>query len=225
MIKTTYKTFLKGLAAILPLAITIYLIYWLAMLFEDVFGAALQWALGDLYIPGMGVAVGLVIILCIGFALQAWIFRRLLTLTESVLDRVPLVRAVYGSVKEVIGYLSGAASGEAQQVVMVRIPNSEMRLVGLVTRDDFSDFPDEIGDEETVAVYLPWSYQVGGFTVYMPRTAIEPTQMSVEEGLRFALTAGVSKSPRRPEKVRGPADLAGTAPKETTGAASDKPGG
>ncbi len=74
----------------------------------------------------------------------------------------------------------------------MRLPHSEQKLLGLVTRQSFEDTPAGMGDEHSVAVYLPMSYQIGGFTLILPRDQIEPIDMSIEDGLRFALTAGVT---------------------------------
>ena len=60
-----------------------------------------------------------------------------------------------------------------------------------MTREDFSEFPD-IG-EEKLAVYFPMSYQLGGFTVIVPKSSARELKMTVEEALRFCVTAGVSK--------------------------------
>jgi uncharacterized membrane protein len=74
---------------------------------------------------------------------------------------------------------------------MVRYGDPPVRLLGLVTRSRV-DYGPRDADAELVAVFLPWSYQVGGFTVYVPRSSIEELDLSREAALRLALTAGVS---------------------------------
>jgi uncharacterized membrane protein len=66
-----------------------------------------------------------------------------------------------------------------------------MRLLGFITRSDFSDLPPGVGKEGEVAVYLPMSYQVGGYTILVPRSRVTAVDMSREEALRFLLTAGI----------------------------------
>ena len=78
------------------------------------------------------------------------------------------------------------------QVVAVTLPGN-MRLLGFVTRTEFEDVPGLARPDE-VAVYLPMSYQVGGFTVFMPRSAIAPVQMSREDAMKFILTAGLKNA-------------------------------
>ena len=66
---------------------------------------------------------------------------------------------------------------------MVTIGDDQTSLMGLMTRDDFSDLPEGIGDDETVAVYLPMSYQLGGFTVMVPKSKVRPVDMKVDQAM------------------------------------------
>ncbi len=75
---------------------------------------------------------------------------------------------------------------------MVAIGDENTRLMGLVTRESFDDLPEGIGDDQTVAVYLPMSYQLGGFTIMVPKDKIHPVDMTVDRAMQFLLTAGVS---------------------------------
>src|SRR5690606_26229927 len=78
----------------------------------------------------------------------------------------------------------------ASSVVLVTLQDG-VRMIGLVTRENLKTVADGAGEED-VAVFLPWSYQVGGITVYVPRSRLTPLDMTVEQGFRFAFTAGVS---------------------------------
>ena len=64
--------------------------------------------------------------------------------------------------------------------------------MGLVTRKQFADLREGIGEEGEVAVYFPMSYQIGGFTLIMPKDRIQPVDMTMDQAMRFALTAGVT---------------------------------
>ena len=186
-----YRVFLKGLLAVLPLAVTAYLVIWLATTFESLFQPLLTRLLPhDAYVPGMGVATGLAGVFAIGLMLQAWFMQRVWRWGEALLDRMPLVRPVYGALKQIVGYLSGDEQPHGS-AVMVKFGDPPIRLLGLVTRDDVDYAPQE-GDDELVAVFLPWSYQVGGFTVYVPSASIEKVNLPREDALRLAITAGVS---------------------------------
>ena len=92
-------------------------------------------------------------------------------------------------------FLSRSPRGaeEQRKAVMVSVGDG-LKLIGFVTRQAFRDLPDGIGEEgNTVAVYLPMSYQIGGYTVFLPRSSVKPLDMSVEQVMRFALTAGMTQ--------------------------------
>jgi uncharacterized membrane protein len=81
----------------------------------------------------------------------------------------------------------------ALQVVSLSLPGN-VRLLGFVTRADFSDAPPGIAAAGEVAVYLPMSYQVGGYTVLVPKSALTPVKMSREDAMKFILTAGLKSA-------------------------------
>jgi len=185
--------FLQGLIAILPIALTVYLVYWLAAAAESVLGQALRFVIGDdHYITGLGVLAGLLITLGIGVLLRIWLFRRVFALGETLVQRIPGIKSLYGSIRDMVGLFDASKQKEFDKTVMVTLAQEKMRLMGLVTREDFGDLPAGIGDEHTVAVYLPMSYQLGGFTVMVPKTQITPVDMRIDQAMQFVLTAGVS---------------------------------
>jgi uncharacterized membrane protein len=185
--------FLQGLIAILPIALTVYLVYWLAASAESVLGKAMKFVIGaDYYIPGLGVLAGFLITLGIGMLLRIWLFRKVFSLGETLLQRIPGIKSLYGSIRDMVGFFDASKQKEFDKTVMVTLGDNSMRLMGLVTREDFGDLPEGIGDGQTVAVYLPMSYQLGGFTVMVPKAKIRPVDMSVDQAMQFVLTAGVS---------------------------------
>lgn len=185
------KTFLTGFATVVPIALTIYLIYWLSVTSESALGALFRYLLPDgLYRPGMGLAAGIVLVFLVGMLMHAWVVRRLFALGEHLLYRIPLIRSVYGSIRDLINLFSRDQKDALHQTVIIHIGG--MRLIGFVTRSDLSSFPDEIGGPEDIAVYLPMSYMIGGYLIIVPRSDVQPIDMSVEDALRFILTAGIA---------------------------------
>ena len=191
--KKISKYFLQGLIAVLPIAVTIYILFWLAVRAENILGSFIKFIIpSDFYVHGMGVAAGFVIILSIGILLRLWLFRRLFRLGEAILEKLPVIKTLYGSVRDLMGFFDTSKKKDFNEVVMVKVGDQHTRLLGLVTRDDFSQLPEGIDAGETVAVYLPMSYQMGGFTVFVPKANIQSVDMTIEEAMRFALTAAVS---------------------------------
>jgi uncharacterized membrane protein len=190
------RIFLRGLAVILPIAITLAIVYWLVVSAEALLGGIVRLVLPERYYwTGLGVLLGIAIILLAGLTVNVWFTRALLGRAEALMERIPIVKSVYGAMRDLAAFLSGGKSKERfQKVVMVSV-NEEMRLIGFLTREDFTDLPTQLAaTDDTVAVYLPMSYQIGGFTVYMPRSKVELIDMSIEDAMRFTLTAGMSSA-------------------------------
>lgn len=185
----------QGLAAILPAALTIYILYWSAATAEKILGAGIKVVLPEgWYLPGMGLLAGIFVVFIFGLALNAFLVRRLFDLSEALMNRIPLVKTLYGSVKDFIGFFAGKKEREFNQVVTVdlEVGGIPLRFLGFVTRTDFSDLPKEIGDDDRIAVYFPLSYQIGGYTVVLPRRFVKPVPISMQRAMGFAVTGGMS---------------------------------
>jgi uncharacterized membrane protein len=198
--KKVGKLFLQGLLAILPIALTLYAIYWLGTTAEDALGGLITVFVGDSYRPGMGLVAGLILVFIFGILLRIWLFRKVFAFAEDLFARIPGIKSIYGSVRDLVGFFDSTKQKDFDKTVMVNFGDGHMRLMGMITREDFTNLPAGIGDQGTVAVYLPMSYQLGGFTVMVPRDRIQPVDMKVDEALQFLLTAGVSSEGKKTAK-------------------------
>ncbi len=208
------KILLQGLLAILPALLTLYILYWLVWSAETFLGAVLQVLLpGGWYIPGMGLVVGVAAMFFIGLAINAFLIQKLIGFTEAAVNRIPLVKTLYGSVKDFIGFFASRKDREFNQVVTVELNfgGTPMRMIGFVTRTDFEGLPEGIGQADEMAVYLPLSYQIGGYTVIVPRQAVRPVDITPHRAMGFVLTAGMftDKSSDPPLAPSGRTEKAG----------------
>jgi uncharacterized membrane protein len=198
--KKIMRRLFAGLATILPVVITAYLLYWLATSAEKSLGSLIRLALPEgWYWPGMGIAAGVILIFIIGLLMQAWMVRSLVAWGERIVLRIPLIKTVYGAVRDLIGFVTQGQDSGLRQVVAITIGDENLKLIGFVTREDLTGLPKEIGGQDRVAVYLPMSYQLGGYTVIVPRSAVQPLDMSLEAATRFVLTGGVAAGPPTPQ--------------------------
>jgi uncharacterized membrane protein len=194
MLRFLSRTFLKGFVVVLPVVAATYIVVWIVRDGERVVRDFLLTILPrqHYYIPGMGLTFVVVAIFCVGLLMYPWLTRKLLDAIDQVLRRIPLFGMVYSPTRDLMDVLGGDVEQQLGQVVLIKIPNTNMETLGFVTRDDLSDLPDGFSRENHVVVYVQWSSQVGGYCFVVPREAIQPVDMTVEEGMRWALTAGIS---------------------------------
>jgi uncharacterized membrane protein len=193
--KSAGKIFFTGLLTVLPVLATLYLVLWLVGTMERFFGAQLKWLMPDEYYrTGMGLLLAVLVIFGVGLLTHALFFRRVFGWAEKLLLEIPVVRSVYTALRDLFGLIANGQDADALQVVSVALPGTGMRALGFVSRSDFSDLPAGIGREGEVAVYLPMSYQIGGYTLFMPRAQAVAVDMSREDAMKFILTAGLKSA-------------------------------
>ena len=188
------KLFLKGLAVVIPIALTLAILWWMAAGAERLMGGVLKFTLPEgWYVPGMGLISGLVLIALIGLLSHVLIFQKLFNLGDAIFHRLPLVKTIYTAIKDFIGYLNPDKNSAMSKVVMVQLPGQSFQLMGFVTREQFDDLPFTPTAEDPVAVYMPMSYQIGGYTLFLPRSALTPLDIPFETAMRLVLTGGITQ--------------------------------
>jgi len=192
------KLFLKGLAVVIPVALTLAILWWMATGAEQLMGAVLKFTLPEgWYVPGMGLVSGIALIALIGLLSHVLIFQKLFDLGDAIFHRLPLVKTIYIALKDFIGYLSPDKESEMGKVVMVQLPGQSFQVVGFVTREQFDDLPFTPAAEDPVAVYMPMSYQIGGYTLFLPRNCLTPIDMPFEDAMRLVVTGAVTKDKKK----------------------------
>ena len=186
--KRLYQYFFRGLMAILPVGLTVYLLYLSVVWMESLAMGLISPIIGDFYLPGLGIALSISLIVALGFLISQPVTTRLLSWVELPFTNLPVVKSIYTSLKNFADFFSPHQKN-SQQVVVLRMPGNELSIVGLVTRQNMQGLPRGLAGVEQVAVYLPMGYMIGGYTVFVPRSWIEPIEMSVEEAMRSSLIA------------------------------------
>lgn len=186
------KLFFRGLAAILPLALTGYFVWWAVSTGEALLHGLLVPAFvpEERYWPGMGFTLSIALVMVIGLLMYSFVVRSVYGRITALLERIPGIKSVYGMVTDVVRIFGNADQRPFRKVVLV-MQDQGFEQIGFQTRDDFVDLPDVGADK--VAVYLPMSYQLGGFTMVVERSRVREIAMTVEEAMRFCLTAGVAR--------------------------------
>jgi uncharacterized membrane protein len=197
-----WNTVLKGLVAILPIGLTVYVIYWLAVSAERLFSKVIKLLVPETYYwPGLGLLIGLVVLYFVGLAVNAYFVNSVLRMSDAFFARIPVVKTIYLAIRDFMRFFPSSGHGsDLRRVVLVQFGPG--KAIGFVTAES-----DEMlrrsapAGEDMVAVYLPMSYMVGGYTIFLPRELVETTSLSVEEGMRIALMGGVRSNV--PSTLRG----------------------
>ena len=188
------RTFFTGLLAVLPIMVTFAVILWLIGAADTFFGGFVRWLMPNAGSwPGAGLLMSLVLIFIIGLLMQAVFFREFIKWLEDQLERVPLIKTVYSAVRDLTGFFSKKDDSAFGKVVMLNLPNMPFRMLGFITVEDLTKFG-LAGDHDQVAVYLPMSYQIGGYTIMLSRSLLTEVDMSFEDAMRFLITAGLSRA-------------------------------
>lgn len=195
MTKHLYQYFFRGLITALPLGLTIYLLYVFLRWTETLAMQLIRPFIGEFYVPGMGLLLGISGIFLLGFLVSQRGAGRLMSLVELPFTNLPVVKSIYSSLKDFADYFSPRRNqASPQMVVALRIPGQDIELVGLLTRQRVDDLPGGFLQGDRVAVYLPMGYMIGGYTVFVPRGWVQPIDMPVEEAMRASLFAWMSAS-------------------------------
>lgn len=191
---------LRGAAVLLPLIVTVWAV-WSALFWLDSLGIQiLHWSKIPLpEWPGLGLLLMLTGMLISGLLFEfnpiSWLFQHL----EDWLLRFPVIKTLYGAVKDFASMFDGQKK-KSQPVVLVNMPDKGL-VVGFITSTEIPPAVQQaVPDPTLVAVYLPMSYMVGGYTVFLPEQQLIRVDWSFEEAMRFALTAGVSQSQSRQQR-------------------------
>ncbi len=191
--------FLQGLIAILPILLTIALIGWLLGTLETYLREILLLVISeDAYWPGLGLILGLLLIFGLGLLIKFYLGQLILSGLNKLMERIPFVNTIYNAFNEIMRFLSPDKDEDLKQAVLCEVREG-VEVIGFVTANDVS-----LGErDELVAVYVPMSYQIGGFTFFMPKSKCKDLDMSPSDAMKKVLTAsmGTDKSVVTPDKA------------------------
>ncbi|MDE2294113.1 MAG: DUF502 domain-containing protein [Gammaproteobacteria bacterium] len=191
---------MRGLVTVLPVALTVYVIWWAVHSLElmlrhlliafDIVSPRHYW-------PGLGLLAGFLVLLLVGSLVNAYAGRIVLKYWDDLLARIPFVKTLYGGFRDVVSLLP-SGSGDRRDLQRVVVAHfGEVRAIGFVTREDVPAALAAREGEDLVTVYFPMSYAFGGYTIYLPRRLVEPLDISVEDAMRLAITAGLTAAGSR----------------------------
>jgi len=194
------KPLIKGSLVVFPVMITIWVVWSLARWIDGLGQKALKPFLLDyLIFPGSGFIIVIILLILVGLLFQFNFINWIFTKVEKYLMKFPLIKTVYTAMKDLAGMFDNNHNKD-QQVVLLDMQSSGLGyIVGMITNKSLPKAinsalnKDSQTKKQLVAVYLPMSYMVGGYTILVESDKVKVVDWSFEEAMRFALTAGVSQ--------------------------------
>jgi uncharacterized membrane protein len=177
-LKSLVRYFLRGCLVTAPLGLTVYIV-WVVLSAID--------RLLPLQVPGLGLVATLALITLVGVLTSNVVGRTVVEIADGLLGRLPLVKLVYTSIKDLVSAFVGDKKRFDVPVAVTVSPNGA-RVLGFVTRDGLA----RLGMPDHVAVYFPQSYNFAGYLLLVPRTAVEPLPVPASEVMTFIVSGGVS---------------------------------
>jgi uncharacterized membrane protein len=179
--KKIINYFLQGLLYIVPISVTLYVVYWA---FNKIDGIL------PFQFPGLGLIVIIALITLIGFAGSIIIASPINSFFQKLLKKAPLLQTIYSSMKDLMRTFVGKKKGFSQAVLIKLYENSTIERIGFITNDDLSSLGIKEGK---VLVYLPHSYAFSGQLFVVDRSYITPIDKSSAEIMKLIVSGGVTE--------------------------------
>ncbi len=195
MMSALRRYFIAGLLVWVPLMITILVIRVLVgMMDKTLLLLPPGWrpeALLGMKIPGLGVALTVLVVFLTGLVVANFAGRRLVRLWESLLARIPLVRTIHSAVKQVLETVFNAGSDSFRKVLLIEYPRKGVWTIAFQTGELAGEIPERI-EREAVTVFVPTTPNpTSGFVIVVPREELIELDMSIEDGLKLIMSLGV----------------------------------
>jgi len=200
--KTLLRLFFQGLLVLLPVVLTVYLVWAIVVTLDNLLFSAIGQYVGTFIardlpqwvrsLLGLGLVLGL--ILLTGMLASIYLGSFLLQQFELVLQRIPLVRLLYSSLSDLFKALLGDHRGFDRPVLVQLTADPGIRVAGFITRDDLS----ALGLKEEIAVYLPQSYNFAGNLLIVSPDRVTPLDARPAQVTTFIISGGVSTSSKAP---------------------------
>ena len=179
--KKIINYFLQGLLYIVPISVTIYVVYWTFIKIDGIL---------PFQFPGLGLIVIIFMIILIGYLGSTIIKSPINSFFQKILKKAPLLKTIYTSVKDLMGTFVGQKKGFNTPVLVKIYENSTIERIGFITNEDLSTLNIKDGK---ILIYLPHSYAFSGQLFVVNRSYITPIDASSAEIMKLIVSGGVSE--------------------------------
>lgn len=195
------STFINGLLVILPVGLTLYVL-WLVYKFiitlagrgsslGSMISGLLQATLGIEWFPGIGIILTFMFICLVGLATRVYVGRKVYELMDNIIGSAPLVSKMYATVKQITSAIFNRDMSSFRDVVLVEYPRKGLYSVGFVTNEDLGGLEDVVGEDIVSVFFFSTPNPLTGMVVFVPRRQVTSLDLNIEEGLRLILSMGI----------------------------------
>tara|TARA_X000001036_G_scaffold197259_1_gene185757 strand:- start:735 stop:1436 length:702 start_codon:yes stop_codon:yes gene_type:complete len=191
---------LTGIVVTAPISITIYLTYVFLSVVDDNVSKIFprEWyeqLYGQTTIPGLGLIIAVIFFVMVGWFATNFLGRLIINVSEYIVDRMPVIRSIYGMIKQIFETIMASQSQAFREVVMLEYPRKGVWSIGFVTGRTEGEVQ-RITAEETVNVFVPTTPNpTSGYLLFVPKKELAYLDMSVEEGVKLVVSAGIITPP------------------------------
>lgn len=184
-----------GLVFAAPTALTVYLVYWMTVtidrLVQSLFPAQNSWAQILFQVPGIGVIISLAVLIFLGLLLQNVVGNYFVHRWEKLFSKLPLVRSIFLTIKQVVDAFFGKNAMTFREVALIEYPRKDLWALCFVTGTTQGEVQEKTSDD-VINVFLPTTPNpTSGFLLFVPRQDLRILDMTVEQGIKMIISAGI----------------------------------
>ncbi len=205
--------FLTGIVVTAPVGLSLYIVWSILLWVDEKVGTIIPLHLTDSnYIPGLGVIIAASFFIVVGWFARNYFGRLLIELSDYILERLPFVKTIYGTLKQVFEMIMGQQAQAFREVVMVEFPREGNWSVGFLAGKTEGELKDVLG-ENYYNVFIPTTPNpTSGYLIIVPERDLRRVKMTVDEGLRAIMSCGLIMPNPTPEKSAGKTSPSPTSP-------------
>ncbi|MBN1527257.1 MAG: DUF502 domain-containing protein [Candidatus Omnitrophica bacterium] len=188
------RYFITGLLVILPVFITLYLLFIIFKFVDTIWGVPINYYLNRNFgfkVPGVGFILGIITVLIVGFVATNLFVRKFFRLIEILFLKFPVIRQVYPAVKQIVSSLISGERRAFKKVVLIEYPSRGIWSVGFLTNESFKEAREKAGRELVHVFIANTPSPFTGFLILVPKDEVKFLDMSVEEGIKLIVSGGI----------------------------------
>ncbi len=197
---------IAGILVSAPISITIYVTYVflnfmdtrVAKILPDAWYNAIY---GHTFIPGVGLLIAILFFIVVGWFARNFMGRIIIQMSEYIVHRMPIVNKLYGTIKQILETVMASQSQAFREVVMLEYPRKEVWSIGFVTGVTEGEVQEKT-NTDTINVFVPTTPNpTSGYLLFVPKKQLKYLDMTVEEGIKLVMSAGIVSPPTKAEKA------------------------